>query len=60
MKPGDLVRYELFPDEVYFGYVMYLDTDYANDVFYRIRWTDGTESEEYERELHNSVIKVIQ
>ena len=60
MEPGDLVRYELFPEEVYYGYVMYLDTDYANDVFYRIRWTDGSESDEYECDLHNSVIKVIQ
>lgn len=60
MEIGNLVRYERFPDEVSFGYIMYLDTDYANDILYHIRWDDGSETDEYEEDFENGVIKVIQ
>ena len=60
MEPGNLVRYERFPGEVNFGYIMYLDTDYGQDVFCHIRWDDGTETDEYECTFYDGIIKVIQ
>ena len=60
MKVGDLVRYERFPDEVFFGYIMYLDTENYSEVTYHIRWDDGSETDEFEADFENGVIKVIQ
>ena len=57
MKPGDLVKYEDLDGTTSFGYVMYLDTDYANDVYCRIRWSDGRETEDY---VGSEWIEVIQ
>ena len=56
MEPGNLVKCE---DHGYisYGYVMYLDTDYANNVFCHIRWTDGSETDVY---AEDSIIEVIQ
>tara|TARA_B100000674_G_C37901108_1_gene943798 strand:+ start:1397 stop:1579 length:183 start_codon:yes stop_codon:yes gene_type:complete len=60
MEPGALVKYERFPDEVFFGYIMYLDTENFSEVTYHIRWMDGEESDEFESDFENGVIKVIQ
>ena len=60
MEPGNLVMYEDYDGDVYFGYVLYLDTDANNGVYYHIRWNDGTESDEPHRNYRDGVIKVIQ
>ena len=60
MEPGNLVKYEDYDGDVRIGYVMYLDTDYANDVFYRIRWDDGSETDEYYRDDEFGSIEVLQ
>ena len=60
MKPGNLVRYESYCGIVSFGYVLYLDTDENNDVYCRIRWHDGSETDEYEDNNPDDIIEVIQ
>ena len=60
MEPGNLVKYEDRNGYVIIGYVVYLDTDYDNDVYYRIRWNDGSETDEYEDNDPNDIIEVIQ
>ena len=60
MEPGNLVKYEDYSGDVYFGYVLYLDTDANNDVYYRIRWNDGSETDEYEDNDPDDIIEVIQ
>ena len=57
MEPGNLVKYEDYDGEVSYGYVLYLDTDYHNDVYCRIRWDDGSETDEH---VPSHEIKVIQ
>ena len=60
MEPGNLVRYEDRNGHVIIGYVIYLDSDYANDVYYRIRWNDGSVTDEYEDNDSYDIIEVIQ
>ena len=60
MEPGNLVKYVDRNGYVIIGYVMYLDTDYANDVYYHIRWHDGSETDEYDDNDPNDIIEVIQ
>ena len=60
MKVGNLVKYEDYYGYVSFGYVLYLDTDENNDVYYRIRWHDGSVTDEYEDNDPNDIIEVIQ
>ena len=60
MEPGNLVKYVDRNGYVIIGYVMYLDTDYANDVYYHIRWNDGSETDEYDDNDPNDIIEVIQ
>ena len=60
MEPGNLVIYEDYCGYVSFGYVLYLDTDENNDVYYRIRWHDGSETDEYEDNDPDDIIEVVQ
>jgi hypothetical protein len=60
MEPGNLVKYEGLDGYVYYGYVLYLETDSSNEVFYHVRWNDGTESDEPHYNYRDGVIKVIQ
>lgn len=60
MESGNLVKYEDRNGHVMIGYVMYLDADYDNDVYYRIRWHDGSVTDEYEDNDPNDIIEVIQ
>ena len=59
MEPGNLVRCESYDGDVNYGYVMYLDTDTTNNVYYRIRWDDGSETDEYVEDGYPE-IEVIQ
>ena len=60
MEVGKLVKYKSLSGEVNFGYIMYLDADYGQEVFCHIRWDDGTETDEYEYAFDDGVIEVIQ
>lgn len=60
MKPGYLIKHEDYDGEVSYGYVLYIDVNYNNEVYYHIRWSDGSETDVYESEYHNNVIQVIQ
>ena len=60
MKVGNLVKYKDYDGYVSFGYVLYLDTDANNDVYYRIRWHDGSETDEYEDNDPDEFFEVIQ
>ena len=60
MEPGNLILFEDHTGDVYYGYIMYLDTDYANDVFYHVRWDNGKETDIYDRDHEDGSIKVIQ
>jgi hypothetical protein len=60
MEPGNLVRFEDYTGDVYIGYVICLDTDYDNEVYCRIRWHDGSITDEYEDSNASGTIEVIQ
>ena len=62
MEIGNLVRYKWpeLPFDEDTGYLMYLDTNEVNEVFYVIKWSSGEISEEPEQYVHCGIISVIQ
>ena len=60
MEPGSLVRFEDYSGDVYFGVVLYIDTDSTQETLYHIFWNDGSKTLEPDCQYQDGIIEVIQ
>ena len=60
MEPGALVRFEDYSGDVYFGVVLYIDTDSTQETLYRIYWNDGSKTLEPDSQYQDGIIEVVQ